>query len=244
MISTLGRSLDLATSHLFAGLKDEAIQHVLRRSRRLELDIGYCLFSQGEPANHFYVLLTGQIKLYRISLSGEEKVVRLVAPGNSFAECVMFMANPRYAVSAEAMEPSTVVRFECAAYLATLRENFDAARSVMTKVAERVENLLLEIELLASNSSRERLIRFLLGLVPADAGDGVTILLPARKAAIASRLSIKPESLSRLFRRLTEEGLIQVHGRRLYIPHVGRLERQILEAEPADRDLLPRGIAI
>ncbi len=55
---------------------------------------GQLLFDRGQPARHFYVVLDGQVNLVLYSKAGEEKIVDILGPGQSFAEAVMFMAGP------------------------------------------------------------------------------------------------------------------------------------------------------
>jgi len=88
--------------HLFAGLSPPQLQRLLGSASVEEADAGQLLFDRGQPAMHFYVVVEGQVNLVLYSKTGEEKIVDILGPGQSFAEAVMFMAGPVYPVSAMA----------------------------------------------------------------------------------------------------------------------------------------------
>jgi len=88
--------------HLFAGLSPPQLQRVLAASHVDAYEPGQYLFDRGQPAQHFYIVVEGQVNLVLHSKAGEEKIVDILGPGNSFAEAVLFMEGPVYPVSAMA----------------------------------------------------------------------------------------------------------------------------------------------
>jgi len=93
---------ELRGHHLFAGLAPPQLQRLLAASHIDECESGHLLFDRGQPAQNFFVVLDGQVNLVLYSKTGEEKIVDIIAPGQSFAEAVMFMQAPTYPVSAVA----------------------------------------------------------------------------------------------------------------------------------------------
>ena len=89
---------DIRTHHLFAGLSPPQLQRLLSTAYIEEADSGQLLFDRGQPALHFYVVVEGQVNLVLYSKTGEEKIVDILGPGQSFAEAVMFMSGPVYPV--------------------------------------------------------------------------------------------------------------------------------------------------
>ena len=89
------------------------------------LDDGEALFEQGDPAKRFYLLLRGQIKLFRLSPAGNEKVVDIVVPGGTFAEALMFLEQPLCPVGAVALQASEVVSIDATDFVGMLRESID-----------------------------------------------------------------------------------------------------------------------
>lgn len=76
---------------LFADLNEDQLRRVTANASTVQLAEGDHLFRQQQPAHYFFLLKTGEIKLYRLSPSGEEKVIELIREGQTFAEAVMFM---------------------------------------------------------------------------------------------------------------------------------------------------------
>jgi CRP-like cAMP-binding protein len=73
-------------------------------------------------------------------------------------------------------------------------------------------------------TGRQRLVAYLLERLPGHVnGSAVSIVLPARKGIIASRLNLTQEHFSRILRELAAEALIEVHGLTVRIPDVPRL---------------------
>ncbi len=118
----------LANHYLFAALDETQCRQVRSHSRTRHLARDEHLFVQGDPADAFWWLAAGQIKLYRLSRDGHQKVMGLVGPGQSFAEGILFMDSPRYPVNAQAVTSSVVYGFDRGAYLAVLENSFAAFR--------------------------------------------------------------------------------------------------------------------
>jgi CRP-like cAMP-binding protein len=109
--------------HLFAGLSPQQLQRVLSTSHIDAYESGQLLFDRGQPARHFYIVLEGQVNLVLYSKAGEEKIVDILGPGNSFAEALLFREDPVYPVSAVAAARSQVARFHNGEYVAMLRSS-------------------------------------------------------------------------------------------------------------------------
>ncbi len=210
---------------VLAALSDEQLARVRRAARLVELAEGEHLFEHGQRAERFFMLREGRIKLYRLSPEGDEKVIEIIRPGQSFAEAVMFMEGKRYPVSAQALVRSELIAFDNAVFLQILRESVDTCFRVMAAMSMRLRARVNEIEALALQNATLRLVNYLLGELPEDAGDSAEIRLPAPKNVIASRLSVQPETLSRILHQLCDKGLITVQGRTITVHDVPALRR-------------------
>ncbi len=211
------------THHLFAGLAPPQLQRLLSSARVVEADTGQVLFDRGEPSRHFYVVLEGQVNLVLYSKTGEEKIVDILGPGQSFAEAVMFMSGSAYPVSAVAALPSRIACFSSAGYIAMLRESPETCLRMLGHLSQRLHVRLREIEYLTLESATHRLVRTLESRLPPDDDGPCEIQLHESRQEIASRLSMKPETLSRILRNLADSGAIEVHGRNLLVPSRARL---------------------
>lgn len=199
----------LRQAPLFAGLEPEQLQRVAAGAASLHLDEAQWLFSQGDPARRFYMVLQGQMRLFRMSPEGSEKIIEIISPGHTFAEALMFLNAPRYPVCAAALEPAELIAIEARAFAAMLRESVDTCFAVMGVLSQRLHGLIGEIDNLTLHDARTRVARYLLAQVPEDR-HGFALEVP--KGVLASRLSIKPETFSRVIRQLTQDGICSVHG--------------------------------
>ncbi len=218
---------ELDNHYLFRALDDAQRKTLLARSRVRHFDSGQLLFSRHDAARAFFVLQEGEVKLYRVSSGGQEKVMRLIEPGMSFAESVMFMDEPRYPVHAQGLGPGTLLAIDSAAYLDILRQSFDVCRAVMAEMTRRIQAHWDEIESLTLQNSRFRIIHYLLGLAPAGTARAADVTLPSRKTLIAAQLAVTPETLSRTLNALSRKGLIDMHGYAIRIPDITALRRRL-----------------
>lgn len=204
--------------HLFAGLAPAQLQRLLSASAIEDAEAGQVLFDRGQPARHFYIVIDGQVNLTLYSAAGDEKIVDILGPGQSFAEAVMFMAGPVYPVSAVAASQSRIARFPSQEYLAILRESPETCLRMLGHLSQRLHMRIREIEYLTLESATHRLVRLIEGRLPRDEPGPVAVTLQESRQELASRLSMKPETLSRILRQLSDAGAITVQGRVLQVP--------------------------
>ncbi|MEO5365188.1 MAG: Crp/Fnr family transcriptional regulator [Magnetococcus sp. WYHC-3] len=189
--------------------------------RVVHLAEGETLFLEQDPAHRFFFLHLGQIKLFRLAPGGQEKVIGIVKPGETFATPVMFMEAPNYPVSAEATQTSRVLSFSNSDFLDLLRASTETCFRLMADMSRRMRCQVVEIDGLSLRSASARLVRFLLDELEED---GQTVVLQAPKRLIALRLSIQPETFSRLLGRLRRQGLIEVDNRTIRVLDAAALE--------------------
>ena len=204
----------LGTSHLFSALDETQIERVRRHCHITDMVEGESLFFQGDNATSFYLVLSGRIKLYRVSPDGKEKVVEIIEAGTTFAEALMFMDEPYYPVTATALAPSRVIVINGREYKAMLRESIDSCFLLMGSMSYRLHGLIREIDALSLDTGTVRTVAYLLHQSPADSN---RFELTVAKSVIASRLSVKPETFSRILKNLHERDIVSIDGRHVTI---------------------------
>jgi CRP-like cAMP-binding protein len=207
---------------LFDELKPELLQPVVMGATTRRLAKGEILFQRGDRPDGFFVVMSGQVKLGFLSAQGHEKVLELVGARQSFGEALMFMDRP-YPVFAQGAVDSLLLHVPRVAVMELLRTDQSFARGMLAGLAKRLQSLVQDVESYSLRSSAQRLVGYLLRHCPDEHAGPLELQLPAPKALIASRLTLTPETLSRVLHELGEQGLIEVHGKAIGIPDIQRL---------------------
>ena len=204
----------LTGSHLFSKLSESQLERVRRHSHITDMVEGEALFFQGDEARSFYLVVSGRIKLFRVSPDGKEKVVEIMEEGATFAEALMFMDEPNYPVNASALAPSRVIVINARDFKAMLRESIDTCFLLMGSMSYRLRGLIREIDALSLDTGTVRTVAYLLRHAPPDSS---SFKLEIAKSVIASRLSVKPETFSRILKNLHERNIVTIDGRNVTI---------------------------
>nr|WP_298145426.1 Crp/Fnr family transcriptional regulator [uncultured Pseudomonas sp.] len=215
----------LRSHHLFEPLNEEQMDELMSTSQLLSIDKGEPLFRQGEPANAFYFVIAGAVKIYRLTPDGQEKVFEVIGNRQTFAEAMMLMDTPNYVASAEALCPTQLYRIANSTYMRLLQSNSRLTFALLGKLCVRLHQRVNEIETLSLKNATHRVVRYLITQL-ARLPDGVNSFeLPMAKQLIAGHLSIQPETFSRIIRRLIDEEVITQEGRLIAVLDRPRLEQ-------------------
>ncbi|MFN7085743.1 MAG: Crp/Fnr family transcriptional regulator [Burkholderiales bacterium] len=214
----------LANIPLFKEMRQEEIDRIAAGTSEIHVLRGDILFRKGDPCQGFHFVIYGQIKLAFTSPSGAEKVVEIIAPGQSFGEAVMFMEKP-YVVYAQALADSMLLHIAKSAVFEEIERDPQFARRMIAGLSRRLHGLVTDLEAYSLHSGTQRVIGYLLRseLEPNATDAPLSVELPTRKSIIASRLNLTPEHFSRILHDLVEEGLIKVEGRSVVILDIERL---------------------
>ncbi|MBK9607411.1 MAG: Crp/Fnr family transcriptional regulator [Betaproteobacteria bacterium] len=214
----------LANLPLFRELSKVEIERLAQATRPLRVARAEMLFHRGDLPRGFYLVVYGQVKLSFSTSRGDEKVVELIGPGQSFGEAVMFMERP-HVVTCQALADSLVLHVTKEAVQEELERDPRFARRIIAGLSMRLHGLMADLEDNALRSATQRVIGYLLR----DSGEGangegaIEVTLPAAKGVVASRLSLTQEHFSRILHELTSQGLVEVRGRLIHICDVARL---------------------
>ena len=206
----------LRRCYLFAGLEDDQFNEVLEHARTVDLPQGHILFNQGDAASAFYWVADGVIRLYRASPQGDEKVIELAGPNRLFAEAVLFMGG-QFPVNAAAQVASRLVAFDGRSFKEWLTKDARRCFLLMAGMSSRLHKLVNEIDRLTLMKGSDRLLQYLLDHSDPDDTGRQKVEWEAPKQVIASRIGVKPETLSRLLHKLSDQGCIELEGNALYI---------------------------
>lgn len=210
---------------LFQEMRAEELQRLAQGSRLRQFARGDHVFRTGEPCEEFHVTVSGQVKLFAISPAGQEKIIELVGPGNTFAEALMFMERP-YIINAQALTDTLMLSVSREAVTREILNDPQFSMRMLAGLSRRLHGLVNDVQAYSLHSGVERVIGYLMRDLPEDGGEAAaSVVLPVSKASIASRLSMTPEYFSKVLRELEDKGLIEVDKREIRIPEPQRLTR-------------------
>lgn len=220
----------LRNIYLFSAFDDNQLSVMADVAERTLLNQGQRLFNQGDEIRRFFYVESGRMKLYRLSPDGGEKVIDLVGPNQTFAEAVVFMDRAvGYPVNADALEPTRLIGFDASTFLGLLKESNESCLQLMSVMTRRLRMHVNEIDRLALQNATSRFIGYILNAAYEQAARGRLVELDVPKNVLASRLSIQPETFSRILSRLSNAGLIQVERQAITLLDVDGL-RSLLES--------------
>ena len=206
---------------LFSTLGPAELSQLLDSAASVHLRPGEEIFAEGEPAQAFYIVMEGSMRLFKLSPEGNEKVIELIQTGETFAEAVVFLGG-RYPVHAAALSPARLIRIDNAEFMRALKSNNNLAMKMLASISMRLHQLVNDVRALSLESAGQRVAGYLLELAGEAGGQ---VLLPAQKHVIASRLGIKPETFSRVLAGLREQNLIEIDGQHIRLPDAQALQR-------------------
>ena len=215
---------ELSRHPLFGGLNDDQLSRLLETAQVIRLDEHQHLFQCQQKARQFFMVRSGTIRLYLSAPDGAEKVIHLITAGETFAEAITFMEGQVYPVNASALDSCEVLAFSNHTFRSILRESTDTCFRLMADMSTWLKRQIADIDALTLQNATLRFTNYLLHQAPAGITHDVTIKLGAPKHVIASRLSIQPESFSRILRNLQREGHITVDGNLVHIKDISTLK--------------------
>lgn len=136
----------------------------------------------------------------------------------------MFMERP-HVVTAQALCDSLLLYIPREIVFQELERDPRFVRRMIAGLSGRLHSLMSDLESDSLHSGTQRIIGYLLrdSEDSPESKSALEVTLPANKGVIASRLSLTQESFSRILHDLASRGLIEVHGRSIYIPDVAKL---------------------
>lgn len=213
----------LRRHYLFSGLDQDQFDALMAKVVRVSLDKGEVLFHRGDAARHFYFVDSGQIELSMIAPTGQKKVLEVIGPDRTFAEAVAFMREHKYPVTSEALTDSVLCQIPNREYIDIVSSDQDACMRLLSDICRNLHSRVREIERLTVQNAQGRLVSYLLDHVVDANEDEATIRLDLPRHVIASRLSVTPETLSRLLRNLADTGILTIEDRVIFVHSLARL---------------------
>jgi CRP/FNR family transcriptional regulator len=211
---------------LFAGLKDEDLKRVRAIATLRQVGKKEVLFSEGEEARGFYVILSGKVKLYKISSEGKEQILHVVSAPDAFAEAALFLEGS-YPAFAESLGDSQLLYIPKRDFIQLIEKNPQLSINIIVSLSHYLRRFASLIEELSLKEVSSRIAKYLLDLSVKSSKEGKNpqeIELDLSKTQLASKLGTISETLSRTLGKMKTKGVIDVQGNKILI-----LDRESLE---------------
>lgn len=214
----------IAGSVLFSGLSEGELEKIARIAVLKNVGRGESIFFEGDEGNGFYMVLEGRVKIFKMSMEGKEQILHIFGPGEPFGEVPVFHGQP-FPANALALVKSKLLFFPRLQFVDLVTANPSLALNMLAMLSLRLRRFASQIESLSLKEVPGRLAAYLIYLSE-EQGTVSQVTLDIPKGQLASLLGTIPETLSRIFSKMTEEGLIRVEGRTIRIDDFTRLQER------------------
>ena len=215
----------LRKTPLFATLPDDDLRRVADLAVPRSFAKKEAVFREGDRADGFFVVASGKVKLFKLSGEGKEQVLHVLEAGQTFAEAVIFEGGV-YPAHAEALTEAELLFLPKRPFLDLLERHPKVSIRILASLSRWLKRMTDLVESLSLKDVETRLVFYLseelkaCGIPPKD---GAELDLPFSKNVLASRLGTVPETFSRTLKKLQDDGLIDVRGKKIRVLSAGRL---------------------
>jgi CRP-like cAMP-binding protein len=209
----------LKHSPIFAGLNEKELKEIIAIASLKQVQKEEILFSDCEEANGFYVVLSGKVKLYKISPEGKEQIVHVISTFDAFGEASLFLkgSHPFYA---ETLNDCQLLFFPKRDFLQLLKKSPRLSANMTITLSDYVKRLSSLVEDLSLKEVPSGIAKYLLDLSLKQSKGGKSfenIELDLSRSQLASRLGTIRETLSKALRKMRAQGIIDIQKNRIFI---------------------------
>ena len=211
---------------LFAGLKEDDLKRIRAIASLRQIEKKEVLFSDGEEAKGFYVILSGKVKLFKVSPEGKEQILHIVSAPDAFAEAALFLEGT-YPAFAEAMTDSRLLYFPKRDFIQLIEKNPQLSINIIVTLSHFLKRFASLIEELSLKEVSSRIAKYVVDLSIKSSKEGKSLKeveLDLSKTQLALKLGTISETLSRTLAKMKAKRIIDVKKNKIII-----LNREALE---------------
>lgn len=214
---------------LFKNLSDDVVNQLESRVVVKRVEEGESLLAAGTVPRTCWVVLSGQVKLYRVNRAGKEQVFAYLKPGEVFGLSVLTDPNGTMPMGAVARASSEIAEIDLNLLRDVLKREPAFALSVLSEQTRRLRQMTDLVDQLSLKDAHNRLARWLDHWISAnqpDAGEGeLMVVLPYTQSEIAAQIGTVREVVSRGFSRMEKDGILRASGKRVTLMSRKRLRQ-------------------
>jgi CRP/FNR family transcriptional regulator len=200
---------------LFNGLPDDQLSAIRQIAVEKNYTKGQTIFSEGDETRGLFVVVDGRVKIYKVSAEGKEQILHIIEAGQSFGEVTVFTGQ-QLPANAQALAKSRLLLFPRSAFVGLVTANPSLALNLLAIMSKKLRQFAAQIENLSLKEIPARLASYLIYLAE-EQGSEDAVTLNVSKGQLASLLGTIPETLSRIFAKLSGQDLIRVEGPKILL---------------------------
>lgn len=193
-------------------LDDATMDLIAEKAQARQFKRGEFIYRADEADDSLYIVSKGKVRVYLLSDSGKEQLLRILTPGEFTGEWTLFNQEGVHGDYAQAMVDTTICQIRQEDFQQLLGDYPAISMKLLEEMSKRLEVSEKQTAKVAVDQVGSRLAIYLVEQVPkesAESEEPVIVSLGMSRKDIASFLGTTPETISRKFRELEEEGLIE-----------------------------------
>jgi len=206
---------------MFSALSDQAVGDLLESCEIRDYRAGARVFGPSQKADRFFLVLAGQVKIFKLSAKGDEQILHLYGPGETFGEAAMW-GRGNYPAWADVTSDATLLAVTLQVLRRSIRDNAELAMGMLAGLSAKLREFNQLIEQLSLKEVPARLAGLL--LVESRRAGSWKFRLRQTKRQLAAQLGTIPETLSRALGKMKAAGLIDVSGSKITLLKIDALE--------------------
>ncbi|MDD2555550.1 MAG: Crp/Fnr family transcriptional regulator [Syntrophaceticus sp.] len=192
---------------IFNHLEDEQMAEIAEVIQSDTYKKGEIIYRAGDQSDSLYVVRSGRVRIYRLSESGKEQLVRFLSLGDFTGELALFSesVHESYAEAVEDTEVCLIARAD----LQRLLLNFPSiSLKILAELSSRLEKSEKQTTRVSTEKVETRLALFIAECLDGE-GSSMEFVLPMSKRDLASFLGTTPETISRKLTDFEQAGYIR-----------------------------------
>ena len=210
---------------VFADLEPADLAAIGRITAERRVERNRLVFAEGDPGEGFHFIRSGKVKVFKSSEDGKEHILNILGPGDVFAEVLLFNEAP-YPASATAIEDSVIGVIRNRDLEALLVDYPKIAVRIIRVMSKKLQYIQSRIKLLALADSQAKVAQaldYLTERYGRQTERGWEVALEINRQDLANMAGTTRETVSRVFRTLKDDGVIDDDERRLVVRDRRRL---------------------
>jgi len=204
---------------LFAGLEAEELKKVRAIAIPKQIRKKEIIFSDGAEAKGFYVVLSGKVKIFKVSPEGKEQILHIVSAPDAFAEAALFLEGT-YPAYAETLSDCQLLFFPKRSFIQLIEKNPQLSINMIVTLSHYLKRFAMLVEELSLKEVSSRIAKYLLDLLLKSSKEGKStaeVELDLSKTQLALKLGTISETLSRTLGKMKTKGIIDVKKSKIHI---------------------------